>query len=230
MDQARLLSLQVGLPQEVADLHAPKAPSRTWITGMFKSPVTGPVWVGRLHLEGDGQADLRNHGGPDKAVNAYPSERYPHWRRALGLEAMPFGAFGENFTTQGLLETTVCIGDTFAVGDAVVQVSQPRQPCWKLSYRWRVDDLARQVVATGFTGWYFRVLKEGYLRAGMAITLVERPCPEWPVSVANTIMHHRKQDLGAARDLASCRFLSQTWRRTLGIRAGLIHQTGKEAV
>ncbi len=220
-----LLSLQVGLPKEMVDPETSKAGSRTWVTGMFKTTVSRPVWLGRMGLDGDGQADLEHHGGHDKAVNAYPSEHYQYWRRTLGLSAMSFGAFGENFTTHGLLEPDLCIGDIVAVGGAVVQVSQPRQPCWKLARRWHIHDLALQVIATGLTGWYFRVLREGWVQEGMSLTLLTRPCPEWPVSLANVIMHHRPDDVGSAQELALCRHLSQSWRRTLGLRAGMSHHT-----
>src|SRR5690606_18685860 len=107
---------------------------RPWTTGFFKEPTLGPVWLGRTNLEGDGQADLVHHGGPDKAVLAYSADHYAAWREVLNNPALPFGAFGENFTIEGLKEADVCIGDTWKVGDeATIQLSQPRQPCWKLA-------------------------------------------------------------------------------------------------
>jgi MOSC domain-containing protein YiiM len=192
---------------------------KEWTTGFFKEPVAGPVWLGRTNLAGDGQADLQNHGGPEKAVNVYPVEHYPHWQADLGIAELPPGAFGENFTTGGALEGDVCVGDVFQVGDALVQLSQPRQPCWKLARRWRVKDLALRVQQTGRTGWYFRVLREGAVEAGARLRLVERPHPELSVAAANEVMHHRKQDLAAARSLAECPLLSVSWRESLSRRA-----------
>jgi MOSC domain-containing protein YiiM len=133
-----------------------------------------------------------------------------------GLD-LPYGAFGENFTVRGVTEADVCIGDVFAVGGVLVQVSQPRQPCWKLARRWRVKDLAARVQATGRTGWYFRVLEEGEVTPGLRLVLRERPWPQWTVARANEIMHERRDDRAAA--LAACPSLSANWRETLHTRA-----------
>ena len=206
----------------------------TWTSAIHKSPVDGAVWLGSEGLAGDAQADRRVHGGADKAVNVYASEHYAFWE-AEGLsdgqpvdvpggrareELTRWGAFGENFTVSGLVEIDVCIGDVFAVGDAEVQVTQPRQPCWKLARRWATRDMVLRVQRTGYSGWYFRVLREGDVRAGDAIARVSRPHPEWTVAAANDVMHHRKHDLEAARLLAACPALSASWKATLATRAG----------
>ena len=128
-----LLSVQVGMPTVLGVVGSTDPANRPWTTGFIKGPVAGPVWAGSLNLTGDGQADRTNHGGPDKAVCVYPADHYEFWRHDLGLPDIPLGAFGENFTVAGLGEADVCIGDVWAVGDAVFQVSQPRQPCWKLA-------------------------------------------------------------------------------------------------
>ncbi len=175
---AKVLSLQVGLPKTVGSAQSPDPMDQIWTTGFFKAPLSGLVWLGLSNLAGDGQADLENHGGLEKAVNVYPIEHYSYWTRALDLPELPPGAFGENFTTVDLLESTVCIGDVFKIGESLVQVSQPRQPCWKLARRWRVKDLAVQVQKTGRTGWYLRVLREGRVQAGANLILIERPCPK----------------------------------------------------
>ena len=203
------------MPQSLGQERAPDPMDRPWATGFFKRPVTEPIWLGTTNLTGDGQADLKNHGGPEKAVNVYPFEHYPYWQQVLGTSKLPSGAFGENFTTEGLLETEVCLGDTFEIGEALVQVSQPRQPCWKLARRWRMKDLALRVQESGRTGWYFRVLREGTIQAGARLILVKRPFPEWTVAAANNIMHHRIDDLQAAQDLAACQALAVRWRETL---------------
>ena len=144
----------------------------------------GRVFVGRTNLVGDGQADLENHGGIDKAVLAYSADHYPKWRRELSLPDMPYGAFGENLTISGLSEESVCIGDTLRIGTVTFEVSQPRQPCWKLARRWRMHELTGLVVRNGRSGWYLRVLEEGWIEASMPVMLIgppqsrlaDRPC------------------------------------------------------
>lgn len=225
MNAAKIVSIQIGLPKIYGSADAVEPMDKLWTSGIFKHKVEGRVWLDKLNLEGDGQADLAHHGGAEKAVNVYPAEHYGYWRTVLNVPEMQFGAFGENFTTGGLLENEVCIGDIFAVGEAIVQVSQPRQPCWKLARRWRIKDLAASVQRTGLTGWYFRVLQKGHVEEGVILQLVERPHPEWTISLANTIMHHRKHDLEAAQSLASCPALSENWRESLSKRAA----TGKIA-
>ncbi|MDO9102916.1 MAG: MOSC domain-containing protein [Candidatus Nitrotoga sp.] len=211
----QLLSIQVGLPKTLGTPNASNTMDQEWTTGFFKETVLSPIWVGTTNLAGDGQADLRVHGGPDKAINVYPFEHYAFWLAELDCKELPNGAFGENFTVAGILETKACIGDIFELGDALVQISQPRQPCWKLSRRWRVQDLVARVVRTGKTGWYFRVLREGNVQAGAALALVERPYPEWTVATANNVMLHRKENYVAAQALADCPALSGSWKATL---------------
>ncbi len=217
MSDPVLRSIQAGLPQERGAPEAADPNDRSWVTGFYKTPVVGPVRLRSDNLDGDGQADLENHGGRDKAVCVYSADHYGYWREALGFDELPFGAFGENFTVAGLVEDDVCIGDVWRVGDAagdgaVVEVSQPRQPCWKLARRWRVKTLAAQVVENGRTGWYFRVVHEGVVAAGMSLTLVERPWPQWTVARANQVGHHKKDDVVVAAELAAVPQLSASWR------------------
>lgn len=209
-----LESIQVGMPQTLNT----EDDLRPWTTGFIKTRVAGPVWLGPTNLAGDRQADLVHHGGPDKAVCVYSTAHYPYWRENLG-RPLEFGSFGENFSIHGLGEADVCIGDVWAIGDAVVQVSQPRQPCWKLARRWGVKDLALRVQQTGRTGWYFRVLREGAVAAGNRLTLVGRPEPAWTVARANELMHHQKTDYTRAAELAAVPTLSSSWRTTLQTRA-----------
>lgn len=215
-----LASIQVSLPRSFGQEGAADPMDRPWTTGFFKEPVLGPLRLGLTNLEGDGQADRLHHGGPDKAVLAYSAEHYPLWRQSLNQPALPFGAFGENFTVTGLTEADVCIGDTWLVGDeVVVQVSQPRQPCWKLARRWRIKSLALDVQQTGRTGWYFRVLSEGAVTAGMRLVLHDRPHPDWTVARANQVMHLEKRNIAAAQELAAIPLLSENWQATLSRRA-----------
>lgn len=213
-----LVSIQVGLPRQMGSERAENPLDQPWSSGFFKDPTVGPVWLGRTNLAGDGQADQKNHGGPDKAVLAYATEHYSEWRRELDRPDLPYGAFGENFAIAGLTEATVCIGDTYAVGPTLVQVSQPRQPCWKLGRRWRLEELVTRVQQTGRTGWYLRVLEEGNVEPNLPVLLLERPFPEWPVARATETMLRRQDDPGAAAELAACPLLSSTWRRTLNGR------------
>jgi MOSC domain-containing protein YiiM len=214
-----LASIQVGLPREFEQEGAADPMDRPWTTGIYKEVVAGPVRLRLKNLDGDGQADLVHHGGPDKAVLAYSAKHYAGWRQSMNNPTLSFGAFGENFTLIGLTETDVCIGDIWQVGDkAVVQVSQPRQPCWKLARRWRIKTLALAVQQSGRTGWYFRVRTEGVVQAGMPLVLRERPHPDWTVARANRVMHLDKSDFAAAFELAAVPLLSENWRATLARR------------
>jgi MOSC domain-containing protein YiiM len=216
---AQILSIQVGLPKSLGVTGAPDPMDRPWSTGFFKEPIQGEVWLGSTNLAGDGQADLKYHGGVEKAVLAYAAEHYPSWQARLKLPDLSYGAFGENFTVADQTESSVCIGDIYDIGEAQVQVSQPRQPCWKLSRRWRIRDLALQVQRTGQTGWYFRVLNEGAVEAGMELVLRDRPFPHWTITRANQIMHHNLNNREAAAELANCPLLASNWQRTLLNRA-----------
>lgn len=163
----KIVSLNVGLPREV-----------TWhgnavATGIFKEPVEGQVALRTLNLDGDGQADLTVHGGEYKAVYCYPVEHYAYWKKELSRE-LPMGMFGENFTTEGLLESEVNLGDRFRVGSAEVVVTQPRLPCYKLGIRFGADDMVKRFLASGRTGFYLAVTREGALAAGTEIEVIER--------------------------------------------------------
>ncbi len=212
-------SIQVGLPEHHHPGSLEDRSPQPWTTGIFKRPVRGPIQLQAHNLEGDGQADLVHHGGLDKAVCVYPFEHWFHWNSILPQRQLIGGEFGENFTLEGLTEADVCIGDTFSVGSAVVQISQPRQPCWKLARRWQIKDLAVQVEQTGFTGWYFRVLQEGLVESNLRLRLTDRPYPEWTVSMANRIMHQERGNLKAAEQLSLCPLLSASWQHTLRQRS-----------
>ncbi|MGY1457174.1 MULTISPECIES: MOSC domain-containing protein [unclassified Luteimonas] len=185
-------------------------------SGIAKTPRSGAVRIGELGLDGDEQGDLRVHGGIDKAVHHYPFEHYAAWRAELG--DLPLlatsGAFGENISSRGLDEGTVCIGDRYALGTAMLEVSQGRQPCWKLNDRFGVPDMARRVQDTGRTGWYYRVLQTGHAQAGDVLTLVERPWAGWPLRRLTHLLAGRVLDpaqLGEALDLP----LVPSWRKLL---------------
>jgi MOSC domain-containing protein YiiM len=216
---ATLSSVQTGTPQNYGFEDAVDTHDKPWTTGFFKSPIEGPVFAGATNLAGDGQADLLNHGGVDKAVLAYSADHYPKWRNELGLPDMPYGAFGENLTIAGLSEELVCIGDIFHIGTVLFEVSQPRQPCWKLARRWRMHELTGLVVRNGRSGWYLRVLEEGWIEAQLPVVLIERPNPEWSIARANEILHHRRTDLPLTLELADVPRLADSWVEELRERA-----------
>lgn len=207
---SQIVSLQVGMPTTHG---ADTISDKSWDSGIFKSPVAGPVWLDTLNLAGDGQADLKNHGGPFRAVLAYSAEHYPVWRAELHQPALPFGIFGENLTVTGLDEDTVCIGDVYAIGEVRVQVTQPRAPCWKLARRAGIKDLAARVEARAWGGWYHRVLNEGYIEAGQQVMLMERPHPNFSVRYTFQLMYGHLENRDDAAALAEVPALSPGWRR-----------------
>ncbi len=143
-------------------------------TGIFKEPVRGPVRLRKLNLDGDKQADLTVHGGADKAIYAYPKEHYNYWKKELPEMSLPWGMFGENFTTQGMFEETVNVGDQFQIGTAKVVATQPRMPCYKLGVKFGRMDIIKKFLASGLTGVYFKVMKEGDLEQGDEIKLIKK--------------------------------------------------------
>src|SRR5215813_4252520 len=172
----KLVSLNCGLPREV-EWHG-----RTVTTGIFKEPVGGRVALRRLNLDGDRQADLTVHGGEAKAVYCYPLAHYDYWKTALPDSSLSMGVFGENFTTEGLLESDVFLGDRFSVGSAQVVVTQPRLPCYKLGVRFESDEMVKRFLASGRTGFYLAVTREGEVGAGDEVTTLEHDPNGVPVS------------------------------------------------
>jgi len=213
-----IVAISVSKVRSLGTPDAAEAMDRPWTTGFFKEPVVGAVAFSSRGAAGDEQADRINHGGPDKAVLAYSAEHYPAWQSELGLTALPFGAFGENLTVAGLTEADVCIGDRWRAGEVEFEVSQPRQPCWKLARRWRVKSLPAIVIQTGRTGWYLRVGKEGNLEAGAELELIDRPNPEWTIRRANEVMHFLKSAADSSLELAAVPGLSASWREGLRVR------------
>ena len=163
-----VISVNVGLPREV------QSRGRIVRTSIWKAPRGGRVQVGRLNLEGDQQSDLSVHGGADKAIYVYPSEHYAFWREELPEMDLSWGAFGENLTTEGLLEPEVMIGDRIAIGSAEFEVTQPRLPCFKLAIRFGRDDMIKRFFRSGRTGFYLAVIREGDVAAGDRIQFTRR--------------------------------------------------------
>ncbi len=186
-------------------------------SAIAKRPVEGPVKIGWLGLEGDGVADPIYHGGWDKAVHLYAQDHYDWWRTRKPGHALldAPGAFGENIASHGLTEATLCLGDRFSLGSAVVEISHGRQPCWKLDHRFGARDVMATIVKSARCGIYFRVVQEGEAEAGDRMTLLERPLPEWTVERVFRLLigggHKREPD--AVRALAAMPVLAEAWRK-----------------
>lgn len=202
----RVVSVNVGQPRELVfgDVRV--------VTGIFKEPVAGRVAVRRLNLDGDRQADLRVHGGEDKAIYLYPSEHYAYWREQFPEMALPWGMFGENLTIAGLLEADVHIGDRFQVGSAQVQVTQPRTPCYKLGIRFGREDIIKRFLDSGLTGFYCSVVEEGDVAADDPIALLSRDRHQVGVSDLTRIYKQDKHNVAALRRVLAVEALPEVWR------------------
>lgn len=205
----QLISVNVGTPREVA------WNGRTVLTSIWKSPVAGPVQVGATNLDGDRQSDLGVHGGRDKSVYAYPSEHYAWWRGELPGVELPWGAFGENLSTAGLDETSVCIGDRIEIGGALFEVTQPRMPCFKLGLRFGRADMVKRFQHSGRHGFYLRVLRTGTIRAGDAIRLLPAVEPRMPVREIAALYTSKEPEAARLRLALSLPGLSDAWREEL---------------
>lgn len=187
-------------------------------SAIAKSSVPAPWRILRHGLAGDEQGDAVHHGGPDKALHHYPREHYDTWRAevaSLTPHLTQLSAFGENISTVGLSEATVCIGDVFTAGSTVLQVSQARQPCWKLNVRFADATMAQQVQSSGRTGWYYRVVEPGTIRPGDRLTCVERPQPTWPLERILDLFYRRPLEIACLRELSEVPQLTAGWRRLI---------------
>jgi MOSC domain-containing protein YiiM len=207
----KVISVNVGLPRIVEYNGEPVA------TGIFKEPVRGPVMLRRLNLDGDAQADLTVHGGVSKAVYAYPSEHYEYWNRKLPDEylkdgKLPYGMFGENFTTEGLLEDEVNVGDRFRIGAAELMATEPRLPCYKLGIKFGRADIIKRFLQSRRTGIYFAVVKEGKVEAGDAVEVMERAKNKFTISDITRLYAFEKDDLVTLRRVVDLEALSASWR------------------
>ena len=202
----KLISVNVGRPRLVLWRNEPVS------TGIYKEPGGGRVMLRALNLDGDRQADLTVHGGPSKAVYVCPSEHYSYWRAELPEMDLPWGMFGENFTTAGLTEQAVNIGDKFRVGEAEVMVTEPRLPCYKLGVKFRRNDILKRFLASARTGFYLAVLAEGEVGAGDEIELIERD--ENNVSIADIIRLYARdrRDVETMRRAIAHPSLPESWR------------------
>ncbi len=202
----QVISVNVGQPREVV------WKGQKVLTGIFKEPVEGRIAVRRLNLEGDRQADLTVHGGPEKAIYVYPSEYYTFWREQFPEMDLPWGMFGENLTIAGLLDETVHIGDRFQVGSAHVMVTQPRLPCYKLGLKFGRDDMLKRFLRSKLTGFYFSVLKEGNVAANDPIRLLHRDEHQVKVVDITRLYHEDKHNRELLQRAVAVEALPEAWR------------------
>ncbi|MEM8669496.1 MAG: MOSC domain-containing protein [Planctomycetota bacterium] len=210
-----ILSLQIGRVVTEGDPNQRGVLEREWTSAFRKQPIDGPIQLHREGLAGDSVADRKHHGGPEKAVLCYAAENYEDWKREHPeLEFGP-GGFGENLLIGGASEATICIGDQFAIGDCQVEVSQPRQPCWKISRRWGVKTMTKEVTQTGRTGWYLRILQPGTIQSGDKLESLQRPNPSWTITRANDVLFGREVDRMSVMELMNLPELSDEWKKSL---------------
>lgn len=202
----KIISVNVGRPRLVVSNGQPVS------TGIYKTPVAGRVMLRALNLDGDRQADLNVHGGPTKAAYAYPAEHYDYWRAELPGTELPWGMFGENFSTEGLEESKVNIGDRFRIGAAEVTVTEPRMPCYKLGIKFGRADIIRRFLASGRTGFYFSVQREGVVEAGDNIALIARDENKVTVADITRLYAREKNDVEALRRAIGLEALPASWR------------------
>lgn len=179
-----------------------------------KRPVRGPWGIGDRGLVNDSQANRRHHGGPEKALHHYALDHYPAWRVDIGAHPLleSPGAFGENLSTLGWTEETICVGDVVRFGAVILQVSQGRQPCLTLNLRFDLKDMALRVQQSGRAGWYYRVLEPGVAKEGDIMQVIARPRPDWTLSRLNCLLYHDDKNRAALSDMADIVELSQNWR------------------
>ena len=215
----RLVSVRVGLVVRHPRPKWDKTSGTTWASAYVKSPVSGAVHVGPEGLEGDQQHERRVHGGPHMAVLAYADSHYDAWRDELDLVEMGPGGFGENLTVEGFDETTVCIGDVWAVGDVRLQVASPRGPCLNISRRWDRQDLMQRVIDTARGGWYLRVLQPGTIAARQPVRRVERSQPDWTIEKVFKLRYSEQRDPKLVAKAVKLEELAPRWRESLATLA-----------
>lgn len=209
----KIVSVNVGKPREVV------WKGRTVQTGIFKEPVDGPVAISKLNLAGDKQADLTVHGGSEKAVYAYPAEHYEYWRNELPQVSFSWGKFGENLTTEGLLEDTLCIGDRLRFGSAVLMATQPRMPCYKLDLRFDRDDMIKRFLTSGRTGFYFSVIEPGEVTVGSKVEILSRDPHRVTVGDIVRLYLGQIRDLELLQRATNVSALPDNWKAQLRLRA-----------
>jgi MOSC domain-containing protein YiiM len=212
----KICSIQTGTVVSEGDRETRDVRDCWWKSAFRKTAVDGPVEVGREGIRGDQVADTKHHGGPDKALLCYPAIHYEAWRTEHPELPFAAGGFGENLTLADVTERDLCVGDRLRTSQCVFEVSQPRQPCWKIARRWKTKTLTKEVTQTGRTGWYLRVREPGVLEAGERLELIERPNSSWPIARANDVLFGREVDRLAVIELMNLSQLADDWKSSLG--------------
>jgi MOSC domain-containing protein YiiM len=216
----KIVSLNVGRPRLAMRNDEPVS------TGIFKEPVAGRVMLRTLNLDGDRQADLTVHGGPEKAVYVYPAEHYAFWKQELPEMELPWAMFGENFTTEGMFETEINVGDRFRIGSAEVMVTQPRMPCYKLGIRFGRTDIIKRFLASERTGFYFSVLKEGEVSAGDGIEVIEKNASGVRVVDVTRLYSSDKENVDLMMRAIATEALPNNWREYFRKRIESLNPAG----
>lgn len=217
---AMLLSVQTGKIVTEGVPNGKNPLQKEWQSGFFKSPVSGKVFIAKTGPVQDEIADRIHHGGIDKAVFANSFGNYSEWAEILKRGSLLFGAMGENLTIDGIDERSVCIGDRHQTGSAILEVSQPRRPCWKISRRWSHPQLTQIIYETGKTGWYYRVVQEGFVQEGQEIILLDRPYPKLTIEVANMALKEPSAHPEETAALIKCPALAQAFKTAILGRIG----------
>jgi len=209
----KIVSVNIGLPRQIS-----------WqgtrvLTGIFKDPSQGSVVVRTLNLDGDRQADLTVHGGAEKAVYGYPAEHYGYWRRELPQEEFVWGKFGENLTTEGILEDELCIGDRLRAGSAILVATQPRMPCYKLALKFGREDMIKRFLRSRRSGFYFSVAEEGEVSAGSPIEIISRDSGRVSVADISRLFLSKESDRELLQRALQVDALPVSWKESLAVRA-----------
>lgn len=213
--KSNIISLQVGKVRSLGDSTGKTFFDKAWESGSFKEAVKSALWLSKSGLDGDEVADKIHHGGEEKALFANSYENYENWRLFLGLESLPLGALSENITVSGLHESTVFLGDIHKIGDAIVQVSQPRKPCWKISKKWKNKKFTNEIYTTGLTGWYYRVLREGYIKSGDTIEVISQDDTKISILEANMAFANPDEQKELLQKISTLPYIAQSYKNSI---------------
>jgi MOSC domain-containing protein YiiM len=208
----KIVSVNVGQPRPI------RWKGLSFETSIFKHPVSGRVMLRKTKFDGDRQADLTVHGGPNKAVYAYPSEHYEYWAKHLAGHDLPWGSFGENLTTEGMLETQVSVGDRYRIGSAIVRVTTPRLPCFKLAAKFQREQLIEEFLNAGYSGFYFSVVEEGEMTAGDSVQFVGSEAVTLTIAEAYSLYGPKSQDVALLRRATQVQAFPESWRQRFQAR------------
>ena len=212
---AKVISIQVGEVVTVGDINSKDIINKSYTTASYKKPIDKIFEVTKLSIVGDSVADTIHHGGIDKAIFANSLNNYNHWKQYLNKDNISYGALGENLTIDSIDESTVCIGDIHQIGSVKLQVSQPRQPCWKISRRWEHKDFMQEIYSSGLTGWYYRVIEEGSFKADDLVQYISSLDTKITIIKANKVMRNKEEYSDMVDTLLSIDELAQSWKNSL---------------